>query len=85
MDTVQELGDMERGAGLLEYVIGHINLRPTFNAGRLGGIRIPQAEAADGAELSFERGFKYGKNGILEFIVHGGLLSMAQGEDDISR
>jgi hypothetical protein len=85
MDAVQELGDMKRGAGPLEYVMGHVNLRPTFHAGRFGRIRIPQAEAADGAELSFERGFKYGKNGILEIVVHGGLLSMAQGEDGTLR
>jgi len=85
MDAIQELGDMERGAGLLKYVIGHINLRPTFHAGRLGRNRIPLAETADGSELSFERGFKYSKNGILEVVVHGGLLSMAQGEDDSFR
>jgi hypothetical protein len=30
------------------------------------------AKAADGAELSIERGFKYGENRILEIIRHGG-------------
>jgi hypothetical protein len=85
MDAVQELGDMEGRAGLLEYVIGHVNLRPTFHTSRLGRVLFPLAEAADGAELSFERGFKYGENGILEIVIHGGLLSMAQGEDDTLR
>jgi hypothetical protein len=37
------------------------------------------AKAADGAELSIERSFKYGEDRILEIIRHGGLLSMDQG------
>jgi hypothetical protein len=85
VDTVEELGDVEGGAGLFEYVISHVNLRQTFSARRLGGSRVSLAEAADGAELSVERGFKYGQNGIFEIIVHGGHLSMAQGEDGIPR
>jgi hypothetical protein len=78
VDPVEELGDVEGGAGLFEYVIGHVNLRQTFSGRRFGGRRVSLAEAADSTELSVERGFEYGQNGIFEIIVHGGLLSMAQ-------
>jgi hypothetical protein len=83
VDAVEELGDVEGGAGLFKYVKCHVHLRQTFAVSRRRGGRIALAEAADGAQLSFERSFKYGENGILEIVVHGGLLSMAQGDDDI--
>jgi hypothetical protein len=68
---------MERGAGLFEYVIGHVNLRPTFLTDRTGGLRVALAEAADGAELGLQRCFKYGEYGFLQIVVRGGLLSMS--------
>ena len=47
-----------REAGFLEYVLGNVHLRQTFSAGRLRGICIPLPQAADGAELGPQRGFK---------------------------
>jgi hypothetical protein len=64
------------GAGLLEYVEGHIHLRQTFAAARLGGWLRALAKAADGAELGLQGGFENSEDHILEVIVHGGLLSM---------
>ena len=60
VDAVQQLGDMEGGSRLLEYVISHINLRQTFSAAgrRCRGVAL--AEAANGAQLGIEGGFKYG-------------------------
>jgi len=75
-DALQEIGDVEGRAGLLEYVKCHVNLRQTFTARGTGGIRLPAAEAADSAELGLQRGLKYGKDRFLEIVVHGGLLSM---------
>jgi len=72
MDTDQQFGDMQGGAGPLEYVVCHVNLRQTLTRpprGRLGGAA---AEAANGAQLSIERGLEYGKDRILEIIGHGG-------------
>jgi hypothetical protein len=76
MDAGEQFGDMERGAGFLKYVIGHINLRPTFLGREGSGTGVALAKAADGAELSIERCFKYGEDGIFEIVVHEGLLSM---------
>jgi hypothetical protein len=75
VDAVEKFGDMERGAGFFEYVIGHIYLRQTFLTAGSGGIRASLTEAADGAELSIQRYFKYRENGFFEIVVHGGLLS----------
>jgi hypothetical protein len=41
-----------------------------------GGGRLALAEAADGAKLCLERGFKDAQNEVFGFIVHGELLSM---------
>jgi hypothetical protein len=76
VDAVQQGGDVERGPGLLEYVIGHVNLRQTSATGRPRCRCVSLAEPADGAQLGLQRGFKYGQEGILEIVVHGGLLSM---------
>jgi hypothetical protein len=63
---------MQGGAGSLEYVVCHVNLRQTLTVAGGGGLGgVAAAEAADGAELSVERGFKYGKDGILQIIGHG--------------
>jgi hypothetical protein len=75
-DAVEEFGDVERRWGLLEYVIGHINLRQTSFAGRTDHARVSVAEASDGAELGVQRCFKYGKDGFLKIVVHGEPLSM---------
>jgi hypothetical protein len=75
-DAVEEFGYVERRWGLLEYVIGHINLRQTYFAGRTDHARVSVAEASDGAELGVQRCFKYGEDGFLKIVVHGGLLSM---------
>jgi hypothetical protein len=40
---------------------------------------LAAAEAANGAELSFERSFEYGEDGILEIIRHGELLGLSSG------
>src|ERR1035437_5763788 len=77
LNACEQFGDMQRGASFLEYVIGHVNLRPTFSGAGCGG-RFALAKAADGAELSIERSFKVGEDRILEIIRHGGLLSMDQ-------
>jgi len=75
MDAIQQLGDVERRAGLFKYVIGHVNLRQTFTA--RGARRwLALAEATNSAQLGLQRGFKYGKYGIFEVVTHGGLLSM---------
>jgi hypothetical protein len=71
LNASEQFGDMQRGASLLEYVIGHVNLRPTFSWAECGG-RFAMAKAADGAELSIERCFEYRENRILEIIRHGG-------------
>ena len=67
---------MQRGAGLFEYVEGHIYLRQTFAAAGRGGIRLALPESSDSAQLRFQRSFKRAENQILEVIVQGGLLSM---------
>jgi len=77
LDADEEFGDVERGAGLLEYVIGHVNLRQTFITDGAGRARVSPAEAADGAELGIQRCFEYGQDGFFEVVVHGGLLSTA--------
>jgi len=64
LDANQEFGDMQRGAGLFEHVIGHVYLRPTFPGSGAGSLRVSLPEAADGAELGVQRCFKYGKNGF---------------------
>jgi hypothetical protein len=51
LDAVQDLGDVQGRAGLLEYVEGHVHLRQTFAAARRGGGRRTLAETTDGAEL----------------------------------
>src|ERR1019366_7224057 len=58
VDTVQELGDVERRAGLFKYVKGHINLRQTFAASRPSRRGVTLAEASHGAQLSVKRGLK---------------------------
>jgi hypothetical protein len=47
------------GAGLFEYVEGHVHLRQTFTATRLGRRWLALTKAADGAELRLQRGFKH--------------------------
>jgi hypothetical protein len=76
VDAGQELRDMQGGVGSLEYVVCHVNLGQTLTTPRRGGLGRATAEAANGAELSIERGFKYGKDRIFEIIGHGGLLSL---------
>jgi hypothetical protein len=51
LDAVQDLGDVQGRAGLLEYVEGHVQLRQTFAAVRRGSGWRTSAETADGAEL----------------------------------
>src|SRR5258708_962162 len=62
VDAVQQHGDVERGAGIFKYVMGHVNLGQTFLASgsRLGFVFL--AEPSDGAQLGFESGFEYGQN-----------------------
>jgi hypothetical protein len=55
-------------------------LRQTFATGWAGRGRLALAEATDGAKLRIQRGFKYAKDEILGFIVHGGLLSISSKE-----
>jgi hypothetical protein len=76
MDAGQQLGDVQGGAGLPEYVVCHINLRQTLTAPCLGGLGRATAEAANGAQLSIERCFTYGKDRIFEIVGQGGLLSL---------
>jgi hypothetical protein len=51
VDAVQDFGDMERGAGFLEYVVGHVHLRQTFTVAWFGGVIRALTETADGAQL----------------------------------
>jgi hypothetical protein len=76
VDTLQQIGNMEGRASLLEYVKCHVNLRQTFITSGKGGIWAALAEAANSAELGLQRSFKYGEDGFPEIVVHGGLLSM---------
>jgi hypothetical protein len=46
-------------------------LRQTLAAPCGCGLGLAAAEAANGTELSIERGFEYGKDRILEVIGHG--------------
>jgi len=73
LDAGQDLGDVEWGAGLLKYVIGHVYLGQTSSAGRVGWRSLALAQPADGAQLRFQRGFKCGEDQIFEVIIHGGL------------
>src|ERR1700733_7990549 len=78
-------GSRRRAAesGPLEYVEGHVHLRQTLARARRGGGWLALTKAADRAELCLQRGFKYSKDEILDFIVHGGLRSIrAQKKDD---
>jgi hypothetical protein len=70
---------MEGGAGFLKYVICHVNLGQTCTAAARGSFWHPLAETANGPQLSIERGFKYGKDGILKVLGHGQLLSLGSG------
>jgi hypothetical protein len=70
---------MERSTGFPEYVIGHVHLGQTLAAPCRGVLGLAAAEAANGAELSFERSFEYGEDGILEIIRHGELLGLSSG------
>ena len=65
---------MQRGAGFLKYVIGHVYLRRTFLAPVLGRNRGSFAEASDGAQLSIEGFFKCGEDEIAKVLVHRRLL-----------
>jgi hypothetical protein len=77
VDAGEQVGDVQGGAGLLEYVESHVNLGQTFLARRTGGGCGSVAEAADGAQLGVEGGFKSGKDYILEVIIHGKLRHRA--------
>jgi hypothetical protein len=59
VDALEKFGDVEWGAGFLEYVIGHVYLRLTFLAAGPGGLGASSTEAADGAELGIQRRFEY--------------------------
>jgi hypothetical protein len=60
VNAIQEFGDVEWGAGLLKYVIGHLYLRKTFTRDGAGGAPVSLTEAADGAELGVQGCFEYG-------------------------
>jgi hypothetical protein len=75
MDPFEDFGDVERGAYLLEYVEGHVNLRQTFTAGRFGWRGSVFPEATDGTQLGLQGGFKYGQYGFLKVVIHGGASS----------
>jgi hypothetical protein len=60
VDAVEQGGDVERGASLFKYVIGHVNLRPTCLVEGAGCDWVSLAQAAYSAELSFQGCFKYG-------------------------
>jgi hypothetical protein len=81
VDALQKLRDVEWGASLFKYVIGHVNLGQTFLGSglRCWGVRL--AEAANGAKLGLQRGFKNGENGFFEIVVHGGILGMDHQQD----
>jgi hypothetical protein len=72
VDAGQEFGDVQGGSGPLEYVISHIHLRQTLATGPGGGFRGSAAEAAHGAQLGIEGGFKHGQQRILEIVRHAG-------------
>jgi hypothetical protein len=78
MDAGEEFGDMERRAGLFEYVECHIDLGQTFLEvrARAGSVGRALTKAANRAQLCIQRSFVYGEQKIFEVIVHGGLLSM---------
>jgi hypothetical protein len=60
LDAGQQLGDVEGGTGLLEYVECHVNLGQTVSLAWGGGFGLAVAKSADGAKLSVQRGFECG-------------------------
>src|SRR6516225_5301305 len=66
-------------ASPLEDVVRHVNLRQTREAACGGGLRsATTTAAADGRELSIERGFEYPQDKILEVIGHGFRLKVGR-------
>ena len=65
-------------ASPLEDVVRHVNLRQTREAACGGGLRSATTAAADGTELSIERGFEYPQDKILEVIGHGFRLKVGK-------
>ena len=76
--TSQQFGDRQGSASPLEDVVRQVNLRQTREAACGGRLRSATTEAADGTELSIERGFEYPQDKILEVIGHGFRLKVGR-------
>ncbi len=84
LDAVQDLRDVQRGAGLFEYVKGHIHLGQTCATAWRGGDRLALAEAAHGAELRFREVFITLKmRSLVSSFMEGSTGIRAQEKDGI--
>jgi hypothetical protein len=70
LNLSQQDGNVEGGTGLLEYGICHVNLRQTSFMGRSFNRFFTTAESFNGAQLSFQSGFKSFKESVAKGVLH---------------
>jgi hypothetical protein len=79
MDALQDLGNVQGGTGLLEYVVRHVDLRQTCVVRGRGSCRGTAPKTANRPQLGLESGLEYRENGILEIVGQMHLRSQGAG------